>query len=103
MARTDPNGEVNFKTAIDLSNMETHDISTTGALSSGDNIDQGKFIGDNRDVTVTYETGSDYLSTWLRNSASDSKLYSRLIPLDGAVQSGRIINESVKYKFNRYK
>lgn len=103
MARTDPNGNVNFKTAIDLSNMETHDISTTGALSTGDNIDQWKFIGNNRDVTVTYETDSDYLNTWVRNSESDSKLYSRLIPQDGAVTTGTVINASVNYKFNSYK
>src|SRR5699024_12768992 len=102
MARTDPNGNVNFKTAIDLSNMETHDISTTGALSSGDNIDQWKVIGDNRDVTVTYETDSDYLNTRVRNSASDPKWYSRLIPLDGAVQSGRTISASGTYYCTSY-
>lgn len=103
MARTDPNGNVNFKTAIDLSNMETHDISTTGALSSGDNIDQWKFIGNNRDVTVTYETDSDYLNTWVRNSESDSKLYSRIIPQDSTVQVGDVFNTSVNYQFISYK
>src|SRR5699024_2501713 len=82
MPRTDTNGNPNFIRAIDMNNMESHDITVTGALATGDNINQWKFIGDNRDVIVTMETDSAYSNTWLRNSETDTKMYSRIIPQD---------------------
>lgn len=101
--RLDPSGNVNFKTALDLSNMVVHDISVPGALPHSEDTNEWKFIGEGKDVTITVDSDSEYLGTWLRNSESDTKMYSRIIRQNSTVDAGTVLNATVNYKFNTNK
>lgn len=93
----------NFTDVIGIDTGKHIDVRTTSAGNqfSGQNETRYKFAGWYKQVLIDVETDSDFLDTWVRNYAEhDIKMYTRIIPTNGLMEQGKIINSSVAYKFD---
>lgn len=91
----------NFTHVVNLDSMETEYLQgNPGDLFSGSNTKEYKFIGWYKEALVTIDSDSEHLETWIRKADSSSKLYTRVVPVNGTAQKGKIINSSVNYRFS---
>lgn len=91
----------NFTHAIDLDSMETAYLQgDPGNLFGSTGTKNYKFLGWYKEVLVTIDTDSDFFNSWIRVADTSTKMYTRVVPLNGTAEKGKIINSSVNYRFS---